>query len=302
MQEHIKCPQCGSLDIHHGFCMNCGYVERHENPNALPCGTVLAGRYVIGQSLGAFYHGFTYIGWDKATRKLVKIKEYAEPEGTPDYLLNRKKGTIPLEMKPRINPVRRELWLRVWQTQQKMNCRTIPKILDIVHAWNTLFAVMENVEGASLYELKRSLGRNYSAAETLSFMQPLIADMCRMHRIGLLHQNISQMGILIQEDRTLKFSDFGAVPFPDPEPHGLAWGCPRESRENDVDRMASVLFFCMSSEELTHAVDRPFDGFYWGKCAEDVTFDIQGKIEHAMYFSRETGPCSMETLYQNLYR
>jgi len=297
----FRCPICDSDRHRDVFCLNCGHVSSFENDNALPSGTVLAAGYVVGRSLGAFYHGYTYIGFDKVNRKLIKIKEYADPEGMPEYLLKKKRGTIPLEIKPRIHPQRRDIWHQFWLTQQKLNLKTIPKILDIVQEYNTIFAIMEHVEGISLFDLKKQLGRNYTASETLSFMRPLIRDMCRMHQMGLLHQNISESGILMVEDRTLKFVDFGAVPYPDPPGTRIMWGYPRESKANDVDRMAGVFFFCMSSEDLTCAIDRPFDGFYWGKCADDVTFDIQRKIEHAMYFSREAGPCSMGELHTSLY-
>ena len=59
------CPACG-FD-------NSLYVQPDE---ALPCGTVLRERYMIGRVLGQGGFGLTYIGYDQALGTPVCIKEY----------------------------------------------------------------------------------------------------------------------------------------------------------------------------------------------------------------------------------
>ena len=59
------CPKCG-FD-------NSRYVQPDE---ALPCGTVLNNRYLIGRMIGQGGFGLTYIGYDYKLTTPVCIKEY----------------------------------------------------------------------------------------------------------------------------------------------------------------------------------------------------------------------------------
>ena len=66
-----------------GPCPFCGYdpaAGREKYPLALPLGTILAGRYLLGAALGQGGFGITYVARDLAARELVAIKEYL-PEG-----------------------------------------------------------------------------------------------------------------------------------------------------------------------------------------------------------------------------
>ena len=62
------------------YCENCGAEMGIKNettyPHALPCGTVLHGKYVIGRVLGQGGFGITYLAQDYFSKELVAIKEY----------------------------------------------------------------------------------------------------------------------------------------------------------------------------------------------------------------------------------
>ena len=59
------CPRCGtSADLRNG----------DQYPHALPCGTSLGGRYIVGRVLGQGGFGITYVGQQFDTKKLVAIK------------------------------------------------------------------------------------------------------------------------------------------------------------------------------------------------------------------------------------
>ena len=63
-------------------CPHCGYAlvsEPEEATHMLP-GTILSGRYIIGQAIGYGGFGVTYIGWDRRLEMKVAIKEYLPSE------------------------------------------------------------------------------------------------------------------------------------------------------------------------------------------------------------------------------
>ena len=59
------------------FCPHCGFNENEEQPYlALPLGTLLNGRYMVGKVLGVGGFGITYLGYDLTLEIKVAIKEY----------------------------------------------------------------------------------------------------------------------------------------------------------------------------------------------------------------------------------
>ena len=61
-------------------CPRCGFNENDEQPYlALPLGTILNGRYLVGKVLGIGGFGITYLGYDLTLEIKVAIKEYMPP-------------------------------------------------------------------------------------------------------------------------------------------------------------------------------------------------------------------------------
>ena len=59
------CPYCGRIEI-----------TKPSEPVYLAPGTVLAGRYIIGESIGAGGFGIVYKAWDSKLETVVAIKEF----------------------------------------------------------------------------------------------------------------------------------------------------------------------------------------------------------------------------------
>ena len=58
-------------------CPHCGFNENSERPYlAVPIGTILDGRYLIGKVLGVGGFGITYLGYDLTLDYKVAVKEY----------------------------------------------------------------------------------------------------------------------------------------------------------------------------------------------------------------------------------
>ena len=60
------------------YCPECGraYGSVHAEPFALKPGTILNGKYLMGEMLGQGGFGITYIGLDLLLQQKVAIKEY----------------------------------------------------------------------------------------------------------------------------------------------------------------------------------------------------------------------------------
>lgn len=70
-------------------CSACGHdnASRYNSDNALPEGTILKDKYLVGITLGHGGFGITYVGYDIALQMRVAIKEYF-PVGAATRITN----------------------------------------------------------------------------------------------------------------------------------------------------------------------------------------------------------------------
>ena len=74
-----RCLNCmGTIPAGAETCPLCGKNGRSLSgePGQLPPGTILAGKYLVGRSLGRGSFGITYLGWDLQRETRLAIKEY----------------------------------------------------------------------------------------------------------------------------------------------------------------------------------------------------------------------------------
>ena len=78
-----RCMGCmEEYDEAESVCPYCGYDEASkpaEGYHMLP-GSVLAGKYIIGRTLGYGGFGVTYIGYDAELNRKIAVKEYLPGE------------------------------------------------------------------------------------------------------------------------------------------------------------------------------------------------------------------------------
>ncbi|MCM1168008.1 MAG: hypothetical protein NC401_18655, partial [Ruminococcus sp.] len=71
------CKNCFSFIARPGACPVCGFVRGEgSDPLALPRGTALGRRYVLGGTIGRGGFGITYLAYDTVGEKTVAVKEY----------------------------------------------------------------------------------------------------------------------------------------------------------------------------------------------------------------------------------
>ena len=99
MEAKRICPYCmGELESRVSVCPHCGGVLAGRNPaGSLPVGTLLAGRYTVGEMQSIDGEGILYRGVENVGRFRVTIKEYMpltlSAERGTDALLRPKLGS-----------------------------------------------------------------------------------------------------------------------------------------------------------------------------------------------------------------
>ena len=99
MEAKRICPYCmGELENRVSVCPHCGGVLAGRNPaGSLPVGTLLAGRYTVGEMQSIDGEGILYRGVENVGRFRVTIKEYMpltlSAERGTDALLRPKLGS-----------------------------------------------------------------------------------------------------------------------------------------------------------------------------------------------------------------
>lgn len=211
--EQKLCPGCMKPKQHGPFCEHCGYDERQQNlQHQLSAGTRLHDQYVIGRVLGQGGFGITYMGWDDMLQMPVAIKEYF-PNGM--VYRNIAAGNSVQFYSGEDEEAflkHRERFLREARTLAQLS--SLPEIVQVKTFFlenNTAYIVMEYVEGMTLKDYIRRIGRPLSAEETIRIMYPVMRGLASVHEKGLIHRDVSPDNIMLLRDGNVKLIDFGTV-------------------------------------------------------------------------------------------
>ncbi|MGN1026830.1 MAG: BspA family leucine-rich repeat surface protein [Faecousia sp.] len=195
-------------------CPHCGYDSEVESafPYALRPGTILNGKYVVGTVLGQGGFGITYTGWDLSLECKVAIKEYF-----PSAQVSRtqsSQGTLQwynTEAGRTARDSGREMFLK--EARKMARVRDIPqvvRVLDLFQQNNTAYIVMDFVEGETLKNrLKKTGPMSWDQAKEIFL--PAIDAMERVHKLGLIHRDLSPDNLMLTPDSSVRILDLGAA-------------------------------------------------------------------------------------------
>lgn len=201
-EEYEICPYCGS--------------EKSPRPKELyflAPGTVIAGRYEIGISIGSGGFGITYKAWDNILSKVVAVKEYY-----PAGMVNR----VPGERKLIIYSGNREKECAAGKTRFLDEARNMAKfnthpniinVYDFFEENNTAYIIMEYLSGVNYKEYIKEKGGKVSPDKALEVTQAVLSALSEVHKSGILHRDISPDNIFMCSDGHIKLIDFGAARF-----------------------------------------------------------------------------------------
>lgn len=197
----VRCSHCGSP---------LGIKNEEGFPNALPRGSILKGRYILGRVLGQGGFGITYLAKDYLTDSLVAIKEYF-----PSVMATRKSDYSVAAFNVRQNGTftsGKDDFQQEAQTLAKFRGHpNIVRVFDCFEENNTAYLVMEYISGESLEKYLARKGGRISWEEAERILLPLLEALKDVHAIGIVHRDIAPDNIIVTADQGVKLLDFGAA-------------------------------------------------------------------------------------------
>lgn len=212
MEQKRLCPYCmGELPPAADSCVHCGKVFAGRNPaGCLPVGTVLAGRYTVGEMQSLDGEGILYRGVENLGCFRVTIKEYLpvtlSAERGADCILQPKTGSEVLFKTTRMD------FADLYRALERITPATgLEAVLDVVEANNTVYAVMENLGGTPLDQWLEAQGAPLRPDDACAMLQPVFEGVAAMHKIGLVHRGICPENLRVMADGRCRLAGYATV-------------------------------------------------------------------------------------------
>lgn len=304
-----------------GKCEHCGFdpstvaIPSHH----LAPFVILEGKYLVGKAIGQGGFGITYIGMDLNLEMRVAIKEYY-PNGCAmrDTSDNSNMVQSYSEEAQTFFEIGREKFINEAKILAKcINLSEIVKVKDFFKENHTAYIVMEYLEGETLKEYLKDRGGRISLKETLNMMKPLIKSLSQVHKMNLIHRDISPDNLMITAENVLKILDFGGardyVAFSErsmsitlkpgyaPEEQYRTHG--EQGPWTDVYALCATMYRCITGQIPPESMERAYQDTlkpitdFVSDCPQWIDFVIQKGL--GIYKNDRWQ--SMQELYENLY-
>lgn len=215
MSKMCRCFGCmEDYSDDYAACPYCGYeadTPPREAYHMIP-GTVLAGRYQVGQVLGFGGFGVTYIGYDVLLDRKVAIKEYLPSEFSTRIPGHTEITAYEGERQEQFSSGMEKFLEEAKMLARFQTANGIVQIYDSFQENGTAYIVMEYLEGRTLKTYLEHKGK-LSVDEAKTILHPVIAALCEIHKAGILHRDIAPDNIFLTNDGKVKLLDFGASRF-----------------------------------------------------------------------------------------
>lgn len=215
MSNMHRCLGCmEEFDSKYDVCPYCGYeigTPPKEAYHMVP-GTMLAGRYEVGQVLGFGGFGVTYIGYDVLLKRKVAFKEYLPSEFATRIPGSTEITTYEGERFEQFNSGLKKFMEEAKMLAKFQASNGIVQIFDSFQENGTAYIVMEYLEGRTLKEYLEQVGK-VSVDEAKEILHPILQALQNVHELGILHRDIAPDNIFLTTDGKVKLLDFGASRF-----------------------------------------------------------------------------------------
>ena len=212
MEATRLCPYClQPLPGAAQSCPHCGKSFAGRNPGGtLPVGTVLAGRYTVGEMLSIDGEGILYRGAENLGRFRVTIKEYLPitltAERTAESTLRPKTGSEVLFKTTRMD------FADLYRSVQRITpANGLEAVLDVVEANNSVYAILENLGGTPLDQWLENHPGTIRPDDACTMLQPVFEGVAAMHKIGLVHRGICPENIRVMENDRCRLAGYATV-------------------------------------------------------------------------------------------
>ena len=212
MEATRLCPYClQPLPGAAQSCPHCGKSFAGRNPGGtLPVGTVLAGRYTVGEMLSIDGEGILYRGAENLGRFRVTIKEYLPitltAGRTAENTLRPKTGSEVLFKTTRMD------FADLYRSIQRITpANGLEAVLDVVEANNSVYAILENLGGTPLDQWLENHPGTIRPDDACTMLQPVFEGVAAMHKIGLVHRGICPENIRVMENDRCRLAGYATV-------------------------------------------------------------------------------------------
>ena len=212
MEATRLCPYClQPLPGAAQSCPHCGKSFAGRNPGGtLPVGTVLAGRYTVGEMLSIDGEGILYRGAENLGRFRVTIKEYLPitltAERTAESTPRPKTGSEVLFKTTRMD------FADLYRSIQRITpANGLEAVLDVVEANNSVYAILENLGGTPLDQWLENHPGTIRPDDACTMLQPVFEGVAAMHKIGLVHRGICPENIRVMENDRCRLAGYATV-------------------------------------------------------------------------------------------
>ena len=202
------------------ICPFCGFDEKkyeaERNPEVLPLNTILRGAFIVGKCLGKGGFGITYICWHINLETVVAIKEFY-PSGIVYRNTDSGSGYESASVSW-TSSGSKEIYQKSLQSFLKeariLGTLHLPGIVDVHDCFeenNTVYLVMDYIQGGDLKAYIKGRGGKISEEETLKLLHPVIDSLHEVHQQNIIHRDISPDNILLNNKGEVILVDFGAA-------------------------------------------------------------------------------------------
>ncbi len=191
-----KCPHCGY------------YADSTQISPYLPVRTVVANRYMVGKMLEYNGEGATYIGWDLAEKKAIKIREFI-----PDSFTIRSSSNLTLQVMRGSENIFKDLrrsFEEMWSKLARLKgLSALISVNDVVQDFGTSYAVYDHFEGITLRDFLLRSNTGYITWERArQLLMPVLSALGTLHSAAIIHRGISPSTLVIGTDGKIKITGF----------------------------------------------------------------------------------------------
>lgn len=204
-------------DPEQNICPHCHFDQSTYTmpPYVLSPYTVLNGRYLVGKVLGKGGFGITYIAMDMMLERVVAIKEffvqgymYRDNSTSTSISVSTNAG----DSQEQYYQLNREKFEREAKIIAHLdNLTGIVKVYDFFYENDTVYMVLEYLDGINLKEYVKEHGGKLSVNEVTSKLDSVMESLQNLHEHGILHRDISPDNMMVMGDGSLKLLDFGGA-------------------------------------------------------------------------------------------
>lgn len=269
MAETIRCPYCLSrVEQGKAHCPFCDKELQNINPlGTLPFASLLAERYTVGRHIDTDGEGVLYEAVENTGGVRVMVKEYF-----PVTLSDGRDQTgavLPKEGKEVLFKTIRMDFADLYRSIMRITPATgLAAVLDVLEQNNTIYAVLEQVQGQTLGRYLAKHPHSMDPAQARSLLQPIMEGVAAMHKAGLVHRGICPDNIILSSGGAARLCGYGTLGlrtdgselksqlydgFSAPEQYSAA---EFEGRYTDVYALAAVFYRLLTGHTPVTALQR----------------------------------------------